>query len=894
MNSLKKASRYLLAALALAVCAHGPALAGVLKARLDNGLTVVVEEVKTSPVVSIQMWVRVGSADEPDRLAGISHVFEHMLFKGTQRRKVGEIASAIESIGGDINAYTSFDNTVYHLTVPSRHFQTGLDIIADAIQHSSFDRGELAKELEVILEEIRMNEDNPERALYKSLLSLSYGAHPYGRPVIGSPETVKSIERHEILTHFKKWYVPGNMTLVIAGDITAGDALDAARREFKGFKKAALPGTTRPGYDAATLVRTRVETQPIKETHVGVAFRIPGEKDEDTYAIDVAAGVLGGGETSRLYKRLKLDDDLVHSITAYPMSLKDSGLFFITGALDAKDTLPALSVIMAEVLRLGEAGPSPEEMEKVKLSIESSFVYSRETVEGIAGKLGYYETHLGDFNYEKKYLEGIRAVSPDDVRRVVMRYLSPASMRVAAIYPEGAADASATDEMDSAIRHAEEAFARPAAPVEEARKEKTVMTRLDNGMTLIVREARANPTVAFYAAFPGGLRFESTADNGIGNFMAEMLTRGTEKRDREALAGEVEGMAGSLGAFSGWNSTGVSAKFLSRFFDRGLRLFAEVISRPGFPEDEIGSLRKDVIAAIARQEDYLPGYTFKLLYRSLYATHPYGMPVFGSIETVSSFTREDLARRYRELIVPERMVLAVVGDVNAEYVAGKVAEAFKDFKAGGAPLWRPPVEERQTSIRSTGKELAKAQTHVGAAFLATPVGHPDGYALKVLAETLSGQGGRLYLKLRDEKSLAYSVSAFLKEGADPGIFGVYIATAPEKRDEALEGILGEIDALRKAEVPDAELRRAKNSLIGGYEIGLQDTSDQAANLATNELMGLGYGFHKVYPDKIEAVTAADVLMVAREYLTLDAYTVSIVGPKAEAPGGDAAGRGPAR
>src|SRR3989338_6988287 len=198
---------------------------GVFKTKLNNGMTVILEEDHSAKVVAFQMFVRVGSADENEKEAGIAHVFEHMLFKGTEKRKVGQIAGEVEAAGGYINAYTSYDQTVYHLAVASRYFDTGLDIISDAIQHSSFDPNELKKELEVVLEEIRMNEDNPGRTLYKNILSTAFTTHPYKRPVIGFTDTVKSFTREQILNFFKKWYAPNNMTLVIVCDFYKNQAL---------------------------------------------------------------------------------------------------------------------------------------------------------------------------------------------------------------------------------------------------------------------------------------------------------------------------------------------------------------------------------------------------------------------------------------------------------------------------------------------------------------------------------------------------------------------------------------------------------------------------------------------------------------------------------------------
>ncbi|MBI5809594.1 MAG: insulinase family protein, partial [Deltaproteobacteria bacterium] len=220
--------------------------AEVFKTRLDNGMTVIIEEEHTAPVAAIEMWVRTGGADESGKEAGIAHVFEHMLFKGTKKRKVGEIARVVEAAGGDINAYTSFDNTVFHLALPSKEFTTGLDVLSDAVQNSAFDPEELRKELQVVLEEIRMNEDSPGRSLYKSILSSAFSVHPYGRPVIGYKNTVEPIKRADMMAFFKKWYIPNNMTLVIAGDIKKDDALSAVKAAFRGFKKGPDPHRKRP------------------------------------------------------------------------------------------------------------------------------------------------------------------------------------------------------------------------------------------------------------------------------------------------------------------------------------------------------------------------------------------------------------------------------------------------------------------------------------------------------------------------------------------------------------------------------------------------------------------------------------------------------------------------
>ncbi|MBI5238258.1 MAG: insulinase family protein [Deltaproteobacteria bacterium] len=848
------------------------------KTRLENGMTAIIEEVPSSPAVAVQMWVKVGGADERDENAGISHIFEHMLFKGTKKRRVGELARAVESVGGDINAYTSFDNTVYHVLVPSRHFLTGLDVISDAIQNSSFDPEELKKELQVVLEEIRMNEDDPERNLYKATMAEAYLTHPYKRPVIGYKKIVEAVKREDMIRHFNKWYVPNNMTLVVAGGVKKEAALDAIRKAFAGFKKSKDPHRQRPVEPKQDGLRTRLLSANINESHLSLAFHIPDIRHTDSYGIDFIAEILGSGESSRLYKRLKTDEHTVHEISAYAMSLKEPGLFFITATLDAQNIEKAVKDIGGELVRLAASGPDPAEMERALRGLESGFIYSRETVQGIAGKLGYYEVSAGGIEYEKKYLDGIRAVTAADVRTMAGKYLNRLNMTAVTLVPEKNKEAVTSETLAKAIGSM--ALETPAAAKSEADEAgKVTKIRLENGITLLVKEARTNPTVAFYAAFPGGLRFETPLTSGIGNLTAQMLTMGTKKRTREDIAAEVEGMAGNINGFSGWNTTGVSGKFLSRDFDKALAILSDVLMNPVFPEEELEKSRKDIIASIKSMEDNLPYYTFRLLYRTHFKTHPYGLPVSGTVETVSAFKREDVTNHYERVFIPERMVLTIVGDVDAAYALKKAKEAFKGFSAKAPQFVEPLPEERTKEIRAAGEVKEKSQTNIGIGFNGAPIGGAGSYALKVLSEILSAQGGRLFVNLRDKRSLAYALSTFSREGVGQGFFGVYIGTAPHKKDAAISGIFDELKAITTEKPTDEELTRAKNSLIGGYELGLQDIAAQASDMANNELLGLGYDYRKTWVNRIEAVTAEAVLKAGQKYLTLDSYTISTVGPK---------------
>jgi zinc protease len=400
-------------------------------------------------------------------------------------------------------------------------------------------------------------------------------------------------------------------------------------------------------------------------------------------------------------------------------------------------------------------------------------------------------------------------------------------------------------------------------------------------VTLIVKEVHSNETVALYATVPGGLRYETPDTNGIGSFTAAMLRRGTTNRSLQEIAIELEDMAGGVSGFSGKNSAGVSAKFLSKDFNKGLDIFTDILLNPLFDTDEIEKLRKDTLAAIKREQDYLPGYTFKLLYQKLYPNHPYGMKTIGTQATVNSFTAKDLRAHYERVFVPKNMVIAIVGDIDTAEVTRRLEKALDGFnrKGGKAPSLK--ADSPPSAIIKTGDRKDKSQTNIGIGFMGADLTSGDKYAMNVLTEVLSSQGGRLFTELRDKASLAYSVSAFSRPGVEPGLFGVYIGCSPDKKDRAIEGILAELKKITIEKVPEDELERAKSALIGGYEMGLQEVSSQASDMAINEVLGIGYDDYKKYAKNIAAVTADDVLKAAIKYLTLDGYVISIVGPNEE-------------
>jgi zinc protease len=801
-----------------------------------------------------------------------------MLFKGTEKRPVGMIAQEVEGAGGIINAFTSYDNTVYYLVLASRFFDTGLDILADAIQHSSFDPAELEREKEVVLEEWRRSQDIPTSVLSEKLFQTCYLKHPYRRPIIGFEETIKSFTRADVLKFFKKWYVPNNMVLVAVGDFDSEKVMPKIEEAFKEFAPGPPPQRNRTLEPTQKEPRSIILSRNINEAYLDMAFHIPSINNKDIYPLDVISFILGQGDSSRLYHRIKTDKQLVHSIYAYAYTPRDPGTMIIGAALEANKNKAALEEILKEIYRLRYEEVSSEELKKAKINLESDFIYQGETVQGQARKLGYFETLTGDPTFQEEYLKGISEVSPDDIKRVANTYLHNSNLTVGLLLPEkGSVRISKGDIMEALGKaHA----GKPTQVEEEAKKEeKEEKIILDNGITLLIKSNHATPIVAMQAIFLGGSRYENKNNSGICNFVASMITKGTKGRTALDIATEIESIAGDINGFSGQNSLGVTAKILKRYFVEGLGLLADVLINPSFPEEELEKKRIDILAALKRQEDDLSHYTLKLFLETLYQNHPYGIDLLGTPETIKQITRQNLVDFYSKYGVAGNLIITIVGDINKEIVIEKVKKLFANFPKGNiqppAIVQEPPLN----TIRSKEINREKAQAHIMLGFLGTTITHKDRYPLEVLNAILSGQGGRLFLELRDRKSLAYAVSFFAREGIDPGYIGVYIGTAPEKVETAIKEIKKELTKVITEPVTEEELERAKKYLIGTYEISLQSNSAQAFDLGLNEAYGLGYNFYQHYPKEILKVATQDILKVAKKYIDLDRYVMAIIRPK---------------
>ena len=864
-----------------------------MRHKLPNGLTLLVEENHAAPVVAIQVWVRVGSADELPDEAGLAHLHEHMLFKGTARRGPGEIARSIEASGGEINAWTSFDQTVYHVVLASQFFAEGMDVLADAVTSAAFDPEELKREIEVVCEEIKRSQDSPTRKLSRELFASSFARHPYGKPVIGSEESVRSFTREGILKFYRRWYKPENATVVVIGDVEAAEALRLAEKLFVFPAGPFEPAPLRPPEPRREQPLSRLKREPLKEGYLSIAWPAPPMVHDDVAALDALSIVLGHGEASRLHRALKRDRLLCTEVQASCYTPVDPGLTIVGLTLQPATVYDAVREALAQVYRVRSEEVTAEELGLACRLLESDAVYQRETVQGQARKIGFYQSSAGGVEFEQRYLTQVAQLTPARVREAAERWIDPKAVVLAALLPEAGevSEAALREILDEAARTLPPRQARSTsapeqrAPIKFSPPQTGPLLReeLPGGGVLLIKEERAVPLVAIRAAWHGGLRAEDASNAGINMLLARLVSKGTRKRGPEQLVREMESMGGSLGGNAGRNSFGLRAEFLSRHLAQGFDLFAEALSEPAFDAEEVQRERTLQIDELRSREDNPAGVAFLLFGETIFRKHPYRLDTLGTEASVARFEPGLLARYRAEKFPAGAVTLAVVGDVDPSEVRALVREKLSRAAQVRPALPSPPQEDPIEAPRVAVKKLDKAQAHLVLGFPGVRLGDKERWPLEVLSAVLSGQGGRLFVELRDKKSLAYSVTSFSMEGVDPGYFAVYIGCGPAKTQEALDGIRNELQRVRESPITAAELDRARTHLIGTHAISLQRNAARAAVYAFDECYALGADASSHYSAHIAAVTAQDVLDAAQRILVPRREVIALVAPEGAVP-----------
>ncbi len=831
---------------------------------LPNGLILLVQEDRSAPVASVQAWVNTGSIHEGQHIgSGLSHLLEHMLFKGTETRSTNAIAQSVQDEGGYINAYTSFDRTVYWIDVPKAGLHAAIDLLADACMNSTLPADEFVKEQEVIRREFAMVADDPDRVNSQQLFTTAYRQHPYQHPVIGHLDTFNALTRDEVMAYYKARYVPNNIVFVVVGDVDASAVLGQLETFFAPHPRRALPPVFLPAEPPQLGRRVSHKEFPTELSRSALSWHIPNITHPDVPALDVLATVLGDGRSSRLYQRVREQKRLAHFISAFSYVPSEPGLFGVdvTADPDKREAAEAAALeIIAEISRDGISAP---ELAKAKRVILSNQMNALVTMRGQASDLGSNWLLTGNLDFSRDYLDAIQRVQPEDIAHVARRYLHDDNQTLVTLDPE-----SEHAKSDVAVVH-------QAGEIQKF--------ALSNGLRLLVREDPRLPLIYLDAVFRGGLLAETAADNGLTKLFSRVLLKGTTTRTAEQIAEEVESVGGSIGSDAGNNSFSVSMEMMQPDLDLGLGILADVLLNPSLPAAVIEREQVIQCAAIKAEDEHLTSVARNLLRSQMFGTHPYGLRTSGSAESVAGLDRAALEAFRNEHLVADNTVLAVFGNVEAETVRARVEALFAEMPMGQQAQRTPPPSPALTESRSLEKFEQKEQAVLMIGYPGTTIGSQDRYALELIDEASSDLGSRFFIRIREELGLAYFVGSSQMLGLAAGMFTFYVGTDPLKVELVKEAFAGEIAKLAADGLTEQELTRAKKKLLGKQAIAYQSNASLAYSSALDELYGLGYLNYQAMAAQLEAVTLEKTREVARRYFHGQPSVTVVVRPETAQP-----------
>ena len=827
---------------------------------LPDGLTLIVQEDRSAPVASVQAWCGTGSIYEDDKLgAGLSHILEHMLFKGTKTQKASEIAQKIQDVGGYINAYTSFDRTVFWIDVPKDGVASALSILSDAMMNSTLPPEEYNKEQEVIRREFAMGFDDPDRMASLLLFATAYQKHPYRLPVIGEMEIYNQLTQEQVMQYYKSRYVPNNLTFIVVGDVDGEKIHQQLADYFKDYPEKSLRPVFVPE-EPPQLGRREVHNEfPTELSRLSLAWHIPEITNPDVPALDLLAGILGDGRSSRLYRRVREQAGLAFGISAFSYTPGDPGLLGVDATVDPKKRDDAEKLILQMIDEVKQAGVTADELMKAKKMSLAHHLDALTTMRGQASDIGSNWLLTRNLDFSRDYLTAVQEVTLDDIKRVAAKYLVDQNLTVTSLNPKGSLAG-------------EEQAAKPIAAGEVRRFE------LSNGLRLLVREDPRLPLVSMTAVFRSGLLAETPQTNGITRLTARALLKGTKTRTAEQIADQIEAIGGSISSDAGNNSMSLSVHVMKADLKTGADLLADVLLNANFPENAVAREKQVQVAGIKQEDEQLTAVARNILRQALFTDHPYALRANGSADSVQHLTQKDLIAFRDRYLVAKNGVVSVFGNVNAAEVKQLFEQALGRMKPGALALTDAHPSAPITKTESVESNKEKAQGVIMVGYRGVDMFDKDRHALELIDEASSDLGSRFFIRIRENMGLAYYVGASQMQGLVPGLFAFYLGTDPQKIEPVKTALLDEIHKLASEGLTEVELNRAKKKFMGQHEIAMQSNDSFGYQCALDELYGLGFDYYKKLETEVNAVTLDDTKRVAAKYFRDQPYILATVRP----------------
>ena len=837
---------------------------------LPNGLTLLVHEDHKAPIVAVNTWYHVGSKNEKPGKTGFAHLFEHLMFSGSQNFDYTYI-NAMERIGAtDLNGTTNNDRTNYFENVPTSMLDYVLFAESDRMGHllAVLDQKKLDLQRGVVQNEKRQGENQPYGVTEQLITENTYPSnHPYSWTVIGSMKDLDAASLEDVQEWFKTYYGPNNVTLAIAGDITP----EVARQKVEKYYGAIPAGPPIAKQEAWTAKRTGTHRgfvqDRVPQARLYRVWNVPRTGSEDEARLDLAARILGQGKTSRLYKRLVYKDQIATSATASDSNSEIAGQFAMTLTAKPNGDLGAVEKAADEELqKFLKDGPSASELQLAKTQIFGQYARIMERIGGFGGKsdiLASCQTYEGDPACYKTYLKRIQAATPASVKKAAVEWLADGDYVLdVEPYPTDLRTGAPIDRSKPPALGTAESLKLPA--MEKA--------TLSNGLKIVLAERHSAPVVNFSLLIHSGYSFDATSAPGTCSFAQRMLEEGTSTRDSLKIGEELESLSANFNAGANLDYSNVSLNALKVNLDQALDVYADLILHPAFPQKEFERLQKERLAAIAREKVTPIPMGLRVLPTILYGKgHPYDESFVGtgSTESVTKMTREDLVRFHDTWYKPNNATLLIVGDTTMAELTPKLEKLLASWKPGDVPTINvPEVSQPEKDVVYLLDRPGSGQSVILAAQLAPPFNNPDQIPLSLVNDIFGGNfSSRINMNLREDKHWSYGVGSRLIPARNERPYISFSPVQTDKTKESMAELVKEYHGIvTDKPITEGELKdeqaNATLALPGSFE-----TTQQLSGAYGNILQyNLPENYYNTYTDKVLAVTPAEANEIAKKYI----------------------------
>ncbi|MBD2596874.1 insulinase family protein [Nostoc spongiaeforme FACHB-130] len=877
---------------------------GVKKTVLENGLTVLTKEVHTAPVVSVQVWYKVGSRNEGKGESGISHQLEHLMFKGTKDRPV-QFGRLFSALGSQFNAFTSYDETAYFGTVQRDKLEALLILEADRMKNALIGAEQLTSEKRVVISELQGYENSPSYRLNRAVMKAAFPNRAYGLSVGGTKADVEKFTVEQVRNYYQTYYSPDNATLVITGDFATEPVLKAVKESFGKLTKnqkstvdsqKPTPPTpnSQPSTPNSQLPTPIILKEPGSAALLHVVYPLPDIKHPDVPAIDVMDAILTGGRSSRLYQAL-VESGLASSVGGSAAELIEPGWYEIEAtAAPGQKVEKIAQVLQTSLSELQQKGVSAAELNRAKTILQASFVLGNQDISSQASQLGYNQTVAGDYKYIERYLAAIAKVTPEDVQRVAKTYLVPAKQTIGFFEPTQPDGQAGTSGSGSGRTVENFSPGQPVDPAELAKylppaSSSTVSNQqplpqqfsLANGLRVLLLPDRSLPTINISGQVDAGTEFDGNQKAGLALLTADNLMNGTQTKNALALAQTLEDRGTSLEFSPSREGVSISGEGLSANLPVLVQTLADVLQNANFPDDQLELSRQRALTSLQVQLDDPSTLARRVFQQAIYPeNHPFHS--FSTEASLKSITRDDVLNFYRQHYRPDTTTLALVGDFDPVKVKDLFNQAFGKWQAEGKPpalnLPKVPLPKTSTRLNKVIPGKAEAVTYIGYNGISRK--DPRFYAALVLNQILGGDtlSSRLGTEVRDRLGLTYGIYSGFAAGINPGPFLIEMQTAPTDAQKAIASTIALLKQLREQGITESELNTAKRSITNSYPVELANPSEVTSIILNNAVLGLSPAEIREFPRRIQAVNMTQIQQVIKDLIQPENVVIVTAGP----------------